>query len=127
MTVARSLGQAVLLLALLGCLARLLAVAIGNQGRVQDDAATADDRPIWMRDQHGGGVCPAAMSAATARPRSRSASVSTTATILGCWSPSSICRRDERTRPRSRSNAARVHGLHRPYRPGDTEVWSAYR
>jgi hypothetical protein len=57
MTVVRQLGQAVLLLALLGCLARLLAVAIGNR-RVQDHTAAADDRPIWIRDQRGGGVLP---------------------------------------------------------------------
>jgi hypothetical protein len=57
MTVLRQLGQAVLLLALIGCVARLLAAAIGNH-RIQDPAAAADDRPIWIRDQRGGGVVP---------------------------------------------------------------------
>jgi hypothetical protein len=57
MTVVRHLGQAVLLLALLGCVVRLLAVTIGNH-RVEDHAAAADDRPIWIRDQRGGGVLP---------------------------------------------------------------------
>jgi hypothetical protein len=55
MTVVRQLGQAVLLLALLSCLARLLAVAIRNH-RVQDPAAAADDRPVWIRER--GGVLP---------------------------------------------------------------------
>jgi hypothetical protein len=57
MTVVRQLGQAVLLLALVGCVARLLAAAIGNH-RDQAPAAAADDRPIWIRDQRGGGVLP---------------------------------------------------------------------
>jgi hypothetical protein len=58
MTVVRQLGQAVLLLALLGCLARLLAVAIGNRGVQGNQAAIVDDRPIWVPDQRGGGVLP---------------------------------------------------------------------
>lgn len=57
MSVVRQLAQAVLVLGLLGCVARLLAVMIGNH-RVQDPAAAADDRPIWQRDQRGGGVLP---------------------------------------------------------------------
>jgi hypothetical protein len=57
MTVVRHLGQAVLLLALLGCSIRLLAVTIGNH-RIQEPAASADDGPIWIRDQRGGGVLP---------------------------------------------------------------------
>jgi hypothetical protein len=58
MTVVRHLGQAVLLLALLGCLARVLAVAIANRGVQGNQAAMVDDRPIWVRDQRGGGVLP---------------------------------------------------------------------
>jgi hypothetical protein len=56
MSVVRQLAQAVLVLVLLGCVVRLLAVAIGTHR--QDPAAAADDRPIWVRDQHGGGVLP---------------------------------------------------------------------
>jgi hypothetical protein len=55
MNVVRQRAQAVLVLGLLGGLARLLAVAIDNH-RVQGDlAAMVDDRPIWVRDQQGGG------------------------------------------------------------------------
>jgi hypothetical protein len=57
MTVVRHLGQAVLLLALLGCIVRRLAVTIGNH-RIREPAAAADDGPIWIRDQRGGGVRP---------------------------------------------------------------------
>jgi hypothetical protein len=58
MTVARQLGQAVLLLALLGCVARLLAVTIANKD-LQRHTATVHDRPIWIRDQCCDGVLPA--------------------------------------------------------------------
>jgi hypothetical protein len=58
MTVVRQLGQAVLLLALLGCLARLLAVAISDKGVQVNQAAMVDDRPIWVWDQRGGGAVP---------------------------------------------------------------------
>jgi len=57
MTVTRQLGQAVLLLALLGCVARLLAVTIANKD-LQRHTATVHDRPIWIRDQCCGGVLP---------------------------------------------------------------------
>jgi hypothetical protein len=57
MSVVRQLAQAVLVLALLCCVARLVATAISNH-RAQDQAVTVEDRPTWVRDQRGGGVLP---------------------------------------------------------------------
>jgi hypothetical protein len=79
MSVVRQLAQAVLLLVLLGCAARLVATAISNN-RAQHQDVAVDNRPTWIRDHTGGGCCQAATSAATLRPPSRSVSASTTAT-----------------------------------------------
>jgi hypothetical protein len=54
-SVVRQLAQALLLLVLLGCAARLVATAISNN-RTQRQDATVDIHPIWVRDQRGGGV-----------------------------------------------------------------------
>jgi hypothetical protein len=62
MSVARQLAQAILGLALLGHVARLLAAAVNdNKPDVDPDqtpAGTADPSPTWVRDQRGGGVLP---------------------------------------------------------------------
>jgi hypothetical protein len=57
MSIVRQLAQAILVLGLLGGVARLLAVTIGTH-HVQDPAPAADDRPMWLRDQRGGRVLP---------------------------------------------------------------------
>jgi len=58
MSVVRQLAQAVLGLALLGHVARLLVAAITDGNDQQPPAATADPGPWWVRDPQGGGVLP---------------------------------------------------------------------
>jgi len=53
MNVVRQLAQAILVLGLLGCVARLLAVAIGNHRVQGDHVAAAEDRPSWICDHDG--------------------------------------------------------------------------
>jgi hypothetical protein len=61
MSAVRQLAQAVLGLALLGHVARLLAAAVSDNqpdnGRAPP-ADAADSGPTWVRDQRGGGVLP---------------------------------------------------------------------
>jgi hypothetical protein len=62
MSAVRQLAQAVLGLALLGHVARLLAAAVHDNRPADDDppaaAGAADAGPQWVRDQRGGGVLP---------------------------------------------------------------------
>jgi hypothetical protein len=58
MSVVRQLAQAVLGLALLGLVVRLLAAAITDGQDEPPPARTADPGPRWVRDQQGGGVLP---------------------------------------------------------------------
>jgi hypothetical protein len=58
MTVVRQLAQAVLLLALLGCIVRLLHGALSDNREQQPHVINRDTEPIWVRDQRGGGVLP---------------------------------------------------------------------
>jgi hypothetical protein len=62
MSVARQLAQAILGLALLGLVIRLLAAAVRDHQPAADPnpprAATAGPGPHWIRDQQGGGVLP---------------------------------------------------------------------
>jgi hypothetical protein len=57
MNVVRKLAQAVLVLGLLGCVARLLHTATSNTTN-QHQEVGRDTEPIWVRDQQGGGVLP---------------------------------------------------------------------
>jgi hypothetical protein len=57
MDLVRQFAQAVLLLALLGCLARLLHV-VTSDDRQQPQDDIRDDQPLWARDQRDGGVLP---------------------------------------------------------------------
>jgi hypothetical protein len=57
MRVIGQLAQAVLLPVLVGCLARLLQVAISHNA-VQRQDPPVDNRPVWVWDQRGGGVLP---------------------------------------------------------------------
>jgi len=128
MTVARHLGQAVLLLALLGCLARLLALTIGNH-RVQDPAAAADDRPIWIRDQRGGGVLPGG-DVGGDRQASESFSVRfhhrDHPGVLVTYSYFAAVD-EENPAAITVQRDTEFMVCTDPYDPGGTEVWSAYR
>lgn len=56
MSVVRQFPQAVLVLGLLGRVARLLHAAVTDSEQPQ--GATVDRQPTWTRDQTGGGVLP---------------------------------------------------------------------
>jgi len=61
MSVLHQLAQAVLGLALLGYVARLLAAAVNDHSAAAPEpppAGAGDPGPTWVRDQHGGGVLP---------------------------------------------------------------------
>jgi hypothetical protein len=58
MSVARQLAQAVLGLALLGLVARLLVAAVRDHQPANGSPPPADPGPRWVRDQRGGGVLP---------------------------------------------------------------------
>lgn len=57
MNAVRQLAQAVLVLGLLGCVARLLHAATSNP-TTQHHAVGRDTEPTWVCDQQGGGVLP---------------------------------------------------------------------
>ena len=57
MSVVRQLAQAILLLGLLGCLAWLLDVVLGDPTERPNDP-NHDTGPVWVRDPRGGGVLP---------------------------------------------------------------------
>jgi hypothetical protein len=57
MRVIGQLAQVVLLLVLVGCLARLLQFAISHNA-IQRQCPPVGNRPVWVRDQRGGAVLP---------------------------------------------------------------------